>query len=166
MGFFAKLFGKKKKPSYTYRPTYTYTPDPEETILNSLGALFTAALWIAVIFFIAFFINLCSTRSLNAFRGDMAVMRSMGITVRVIRTGMYVRMLLALIPAYLTVMIAATVIYLTPTLNTGGLIFLYPWHYALIFLGMLILTVRVTHIQIKKLFQQSVKKALKGDASV
>ena len=63
-------------------------------------------------------------------------------------------------------MITATVIYMTPSLNTGDLIYLYPWHYGAIFLGMLILTVRVTHIQIKKLFRQSVKKALKGDASV
>ena len=144
----------------------TYTPDPMETVLTTLGAILAVLMWLAVIFFIAFFINLCSTRSLNAFKGDMAIMRSMGIPVRVIRVGMYVRMLLALIPAYLTVMIAATVIYRTPALNTGGLVYLYPWHYAVIFLGMLILTVRVTRIQIKKLFRQSVKKALKGDASV
>lgn len=144
----------------------TYTPDPMETVLSTLGAFLAILMWLAVIFFIAFFINLCSTRALNAFRGDMAIMRSMGIPVRVIRVGMYVRMLIALIPAYLTVMIAATVIYMTPALNNGGLVFLYPWHYAVIFIGMLILTVRVTRMQIKKLFRQSVKKALKGDASV
>ena len=144
----------------------TYTPDPMETVLSTLGAILAILMWLAVIFFIAFFINLCSTRSLNAFRGDMAIMRSMGIPVRVIRVGMYVRMLIALIPAYLTVMIAATVIYMTPALNNGGLVFLYPWHYAVIFVGMLVLTVRVTRMQIKKLFRQSVKKALKGDASV
>ena len=62
------------------------------------------------IVFLAFFINLCFSRTLGAFKGDMAIMRSMGIPVKVIRVGMYVRMLIALIPAYLTVMIAATVV--------------------------------------------------------
>ncbi|MBE6633090.1 MAG: ATP-binding cassette domain-containing protein [Ruminococcaceae bacterium] len=140
-----------------------YTPDPMETILDTLEALMMAFLWVTAIVFIAFFINLCSSRSLSAFKGDMAIMRSMGIPVKVIRIGMYVRMLLSLIPAYLLVTALSVYIFHTPHLN-AQFSYLYPWQHALIFLGMLLLTARVTHKQIKKLFHQSVKKALKGGA--
>ena len=37
------------------------------------------------------------------FKGDMAIMRSMGIPVKVIRIGMYVRMLISLLPAFVVV---------------------------------------------------------------
>ena len=97
-----------------------------------------------------------------AFRGDMAIMRSMGIRVRVIRLGMYVRMLLALLPAYVLVVLAANICYRSPLLSKYLSLYLYPWQYALLFVGMLLLTLRVTHKQIRRLFGQSVKKSLKG----
>ena len=120
--------------------------------------------WLMAILFLAFFINLCSSRALGAFKNDMAIMRSMGIGVRVIQISMYVRMLIALIPAYLVVIGSALVIFLSPTLN-GYFVFLYPWQYALIFVGMLLLTVRITYKQVRKLFRESVKKSLKGGSA-
>lgn len=140
----------------------TYTPDPMETILSTFEALFAALIWLAAILFLAFFIYLCSSRTLDAFRGDMAIMRSMGIRVRVIRLGMYVRMLLALLPAYVLVVLAANICYRSPLLSKYLSLYLYPWQYALLFVGMLLLTLRVTHKQIRRLFGQSVKKSLKG----
>ena len=99
-----------------------------------------------------------------AFNSDMAIMRSMGIKVGVIRVAMFVRMLLSLIPAFISLAVAATLIYLSPTAN-AYFMFLHPWQYALIILGMLILTFRITVKQVKKLFGESVKKSLKrGDA--
>ncbi len=139
----------------------TYTPSIDETLGAMITAIATAAVWLLAILFLAFFLNLCSTRTLSAFKGDMAIMRSMGIPVKVIRTGMYVRMLIALIPAYITVIAAAVVIFTTPQLNPCCT-FLYPWQYALIFAGMLLLTLRLTHKQIAKLFGESVKKSLRG----
>lgn len=123
-----------------------------------------ALLWLLAIVFIAFFINLCSGRTLGAFKGDMAIMRSMGIPVRVIRVGIYVRMFISLIPALILMITAAVVIFRTPSLNMY-FIYLYAWQYALIFIGMVLLTFRVTYRQIKKLFRESVKKSLKGGAA-
>ena len=117
--------------------------------------------WILSVVFLAFFINLCSSRALSAFKGDMAIMRSMGIQVKVIRTAMYVRMLISLIPAIVLLAITAIVVFVTPQLNEY-FVYLYAWQYALIVIGMLILTVRITHKQIDKLFSSSVKKSLKG----
>ncbi|MBQ9112183.1 MAG: ATP-binding cassette domain-containing protein [Clostridia bacterium] len=139
----------------------TYVPDASTTIMNLLLYIMMAFVWLMAILFLAFFINLCSSRALSAFKSDMAIMRSMGIGVRVIQVSMYVRMLIALIPAYITVIAAALIIFLNPTLN-GYFVFLYPWQYALIFVGMLILTARITYKQVRKLFRESVKKSLKG----
>jgi hypothetical protein len=93
----------------------------------------------------------------------MAIMRSMGISVKAIRIAMYARMLLSLIPAAIAMVFCAYFVYTSPKLNEY-FAFLYPWQYALIVLGMLILTTRITYKQVKKLFGESVKKSLKrGD---
>jgi ABC-type polysaccharide/polyol phosphate export permease len=124
----------------------------------------TIFIWILSIMFLSFFINLCSSRSLGAFKGDMAIMRSMGIPVDVIRISMYVRMLISLIPAFVFVSGAAIVIFTSPRLNEY-FVYLYTWQYILIFMGMLALTLRITHKQIKRLFGESVKKSLKGGSA-
>ena len=142
----------------------TYTPDPIETLLGMISSVIMIAVWGLAIIFLAFFINLCSGRTIGAFKGDMAIMRSMGIPVKVVRIGIYVRMLLSLIPAYILVIAAAVMIFTVPSFN-ALFTYLYPWQYALIFIGMLLLTVRITHKQIRKLFGESVKKSLKGGAA-
>ncbi len=142
----------------------TYSPDAMTAVMNLVASLMMALVWFLAIVFLSFFINLCSSRALGAFKGDMAIMRSMGIPVKVIRIGMYVRMLLSLIPAFILVAVVAVLIFTTPQLN-GFFVYLYGWQYALIFLGMLLLTVRITHKQIRKLFGESVKKSLKGGAA-
>ncbi|MBR2926733.1 MAG: ATP-binding cassette domain-containing protein [Clostridia bacterium] len=142
----------------------TYEPDAFSVILGLLGSLMMAFLWGLGIVFLAFFINLCSARTLGAFKGDMAIMRSMGISVKVIRIAMYVRMLISLIPAFILAVLTAILIFTTPKLNEY-FVYLYAWQYALIFIGMLALTVRITYKQIRKLFGESVKKSLKGGAA-
>ena len=139
----------------------TYEPDAETVIVTVLSTVAIAFAWVMSVVFLAFFINLCSSRTLEAFKGDMAIMRSMGIPVRVIRIGMYVRMLISLIPAFLLVCLAAILIFTTPKFN-AFFTYLYPWQYALIFAGMILLTIRTTHRQVKRLFGESVKKSLKG----
>lgn len=139
----------------------TYSPDPTETILSSVLAIFTLFEWILVVLFLAFFINLCSSRTIGTFRGDLAILRSMGIPVRVIRIGMYARMLTTLIPAYLLLAVCAVLIYTVPRAN-AIFPFLHGWQYVILCVGLLLVTLRVTHKQIRKLFGQSVKKALKG----
>ncbi len=139
----------------------TYEPDAMTAMMNVMLCLMMAFVWFLAIVFLAFFINLCSSRTLGAFKGDMAIMRSMGIQVKVIRVGMYVRMLISLIPAFILLAATAVLIFTTPKFNEY-FVYLYAWQYALIVLGMLMLTVRITYKQINKLFGESVKKSLKG----
>ncbi len=141
-----------------------YTPDPSTTVVAILLSLALGGVWIMAILFLAFFINLCSGRALSAFGGDMAIMRSMGISVRVIRIAMYVRMLFSLIPAYLLVALTAVLIFTTPKFNEY-FVYLYAWQYALIFVGVLLLTLRITYMQVRRLFGESVKKSLRGGAA-
>ena len=129
--------------------------------VGAIACIMMGFMWFMGVVFLAFFINLCSGRTLNAFKSDMAIMRSMGIPVKTIRIGMYVRMLLSLIPAFIMLCLMAILIFASPAFNSY-FVYLCGWQYALIVLGMLILTVRVTHKQIRRLFGESVKKALKG----
>ncbi len=139
----------------------TYSPDPAATILSTVLAIFMLFGWLLDVVFIAFFVNLCSSRTIETFRGELAVMRSMGIPVKVIRVAMYVRMLLSLIPALVCLALCAALIYTVPQAN-ALFPYLHAWQYIILCVGMLLVTVRVTHKQIRRLFRQSVKKALKG----
>ena len=98
---------------------------------------------------------------MDAFKADMAIMRSMGISAKVIRIGMYSRMLISIIPAFVLFPVIAITIFTVPSLN-ALFKYLYWWHYLLIVLGMLIMTARVAHKQIDRLFKESVKKSLRG----
>lgn len=146
-------------PSYT-----TYEPDAYEKIFSTVMNVVMLIIWLVTIVFLAFVINLCTSRSMNAFKGDVAIMRSMGIPTSVVRIGIYARMLLSLLPAYAFLLAAALIVFLTPLLS-GFFTFLHWWQYFLIVFGMILLTLRVTHKQIGKLFRESVKKSLKGGAA-
>ncbi len=142
----------------------TYERDAYEALEIVITSVMFLLIWILAIVFLAFFIYLCSSRTIGAFKGDVAIMRSMGIAVKSIRVGMYVRMFIALIPAYITVAAVAILVFTVPSFNSF-FTYLYAWQYVMIAVGMLILTARVTQKQIKKLFGQSVKKALRGGAT-
>ena len=139
-----------------------YIPNAEEAILGMITGLATALVWFVSILFLAFFINLCSSRALGAFKGDMAIMRSMGIPVQVIRIAMYTRMTLALIPGFICMATVAVLIFTSPVMNEF-FVYLYAWQYAVIALGMVLLTAMITQKQVHRLFGESVKKSLKGD---
>lgn len=139
----------------------TYQFNAEDAILNVLANLAILFVWFMAILFIAFFVNLCSFRSLNAFKEDIAIMRSMGIPTKVITIGVYTRMMISLIPSFIIMFSLSSLIFMTPSLNSY-LTYLHFKEYLLIIIGMILLTLRVTHKQIHKLFNETVKKSLKG----
>ena len=139
----------------------TYSPEGVDVIMNMLAGIFLMSLWVIAVVFLASFLSLCSSRALEAFREDIAIMRSMGIRVGVIKIGMYLRMLLTVIPGCIMVIVFAILIFTSPDFNRF-FSYLYLWQYALIFLGITLLTVLTTRKQIGRLFGESVKKSLKG----
>lgn len=142
----------------------TYTDTADDAVFSLLESVSTAAIWILSVIFLAFFINLCSLRAIESFKGDIAIMRSMGIQVRAIKIGIYVRMVLCLIPSFILLCVMSVLIY-TSAFN-AYFKYLYAWQYAAIILGMIILTVRTTKKQIVRLFSDSVKKTIKGGDAV
>ena len=161
-----KACEKLRDAGYVAVPSYTtYEIDAETAILNMIQSMLYIAFWAISVMFLAFFINLCSSRALEAFKGDVAIMRSMGIKVSVIKIGMYLRMLIALIPSVLIVILFAVLIFTSPAINEY-FVYLYAWQYLLIFLGLILLTVFATNRQISKLFGESVKKSLRGGSYV
>ena len=138
----------------------TYESSADDAIWIVFEAVATIAVWLLSVVFLAFFINICSLRAIESFKGDMAIMRSMGIKVRDIKVAIYVRMALCLIPALILLALSSVLIF-TSTFNQY-FSYLYPWQYAVIVIGMAILVLRTTKKQIARLFGESVKKSMKG----
>ena len=132
-----------------------------EIIVMLLTGGWMIFMWFMAVVFLAFFVRLCSNRSVTAFREDIAILRSMGIPVKVVRLGIYIRMFLALVPSLIIVPILAAILYRLPKWN-AMLVYLKPWQYVALFLAMIYLVYRVTRRQIKDLFGTSVKKSLQG----
>ena len=137
-----------------------YSQQSLDSILSVIGNIFALFGFFILVIFIAFFINLVSSRSLDAYRGELGIMRSMGINVKVIKIGMYFRIIFSIIPAFLVVLAVLLVFYLTPSLNYI-IVYLHWYQYVLITAGLLFLVFRVGKKQDKKLFNQSVKNAIR-----
>lgn len=154
-----------KNEGYLAVPSdYEYYLDAEDGMVEMILSVVLILAWVLGIVFLGFFINLCTNKSISAFKQDIAIMRSMGIQNKIIKISMYVRMLITFFPAMITMGVLIVLIYRSPNFNEYFM-YLYYYHYLLIILGVLILIYRITRKQIKKMFNASVKKTLKGGAN-
>lgn len=116
-----------------------------------------------VIIFLVRVVDVCTRRSVDAFKDDVGIMRSMGIRVRVIKIAVYMRMLLAMIAPVIFITLLAIWGYRQPAFSSK-IMFMYPIHYLIIFAGLLLIVIKATKAQVKRLFSITVKKSLrKGD---
>ena len=138
----------------------TYTS--ENIMIDAyIEAIFSIILWFMMIAFLSLFLSLCSSRVITSRRGDLAILRSMGIENKTVKVSMYSQMLISAIPSIILLIVMAFVIYLTPKTN-GIFPFMHAPQYALIVLGVVIITVLLTRRYNKKMFSESVRKTLKG----
>ena len=140
----------------------TFTSDMDQ-ILAIITNIFTVIGWVITLLFLALFLYICSARAIVAKRGDIAILRSMGIENGVIKISMYVQTGLAMIPSFLVLAIVATVIYTSPSINPI-FPFMHAWQYAMITLGMVIINLYISTKYNKKMFKESVRKTLRGGA--
>ena len=140
----------------------TVEPDVEELIATKLSAGVMAFLWIMAIVFVTMFLSLCSSRAMNATRGDVGIMRSMGIPTTVVKISIYVQTLLALIPAALITAGGCIAIYTIPKTN-DIFPFLHAGDYVLIVAVMLLIALNLSRKYVAKMFNQSVKKTLRTE---
>ena len=130
--------------------------------LSVFGAIGLFLLWLFTVAFLTLFISLATTRAIMSTQGDLSILRSMGIPVPVIRTSVFIQTLLPLIPAYLSVLLFACFAFLFPPTN-AQFTYLRPWAYLVIAAALILISVMIARRYIRKLFGQSVKKALKGE---
>ena len=140
----------------------TVEPDVMELIESKLSAGIMAFLWIMAILFVSMFLSLCSSKAMNATRGDVGIMRSMGIPTAVVKISIYVQTLLALIPAALITAGGCIAVYLIPETN-DIFPFLHAGDYGLIVAVMLLIALNLSRKYVKKMFDQSVKKTLRTE---
>lgn len=141
--------------------TETVEPDFMTRLSKLVGIVFLVLGWVLSTVFIALFLGLCTSHAMNATRGDIGILRSMGIPTGVVRVSIYVQILIALIPAVLVTAVTCTVIYLVPTTN-GLFGFLHAREYIIVAVILVAVALRLAHRHVHKMFDQSVKKTLKG----
>lgn len=166
--FFESDFEAHKKADTLRELGYTAVPSDTtikssllEAIFRIVGAVSNIFGWVLLILFTALFLNLCSSKAMNATKGDIAIMRSMGIPTGVVKTSVYVQTLMALIPAFIVTAITCTVIFIVPQTNKY-FTYLHARDYAFIVVIMVLVAIRLSGKYVKKMFSQSVKKTLKG----
>lgn len=141
----------------------TYSPDVFALIVRAMAGGFSFVIWVIAIVFLIFFVNLTTHRSLDVIKNDLTIFRSMGISVRIIKISMYLRMYISILPGLLVTAVAFVLIYTSPNYN-GMIRFLHWYEYLFIIVGITAITTLVTRKQIHRLFEESVKKTLKGGA--
>ena len=151
MGFLASMSNE----------TYKLASEMEVIAYLIIGVVFLI-MWMLLMAFIAFFLRICTKKSMDAFKSDIAIMRSMGIRVKEIKAAIYIRLFLSAIPTMILLPIAAHFIYRT---SWGGknLGYVGAPQYILIFLMLLIIVNTVARNQVQHLFSENVRKALKGE---
>ena len=140
----------------------TVERDVLERIEITLSAGAMAVLWVLAIVFVTLFLSLCSSRAMNATRGDVGIMRSMGIPAAVVKISIYVQTLLSLIPAAIVTAGSCIAVYLIPKTN-DIFPFLHGGDYVLLTAVMLLIALNLSRKYVKKMFDQSVKKTLRTE---
>ena len=130
-------------------------------LVQKLGLIFDALGWVLTVVFATMFLSLCSSRAMNATKGDIAIMRSMGIPAGVVRVSIYVQTLIALIPAVLVTAGACVAVYLIPKTN-----YIFPFlhlrEYIIIGIVLVLIALNLSRKHVQRMFGESVKKTLKG----
>lgn len=145
---------------YAVTSDHTFVSESDR-LLMIINSVFGIFLWAIALLFLSLFLYICSARAIVAKRGDIAILRSMGIEVKLIRISMYAQTALAMIPSFIVLLIAALVIYTSPTLNSL-FPFMHAWQYAMIVMGMILINVYISTKYNKKMFKDSVRKTLRG----
>lgn len=150
-----------EKEGYFALTTDVYYFDISEKFLAIVLMMFTFIIWFSAITFLCFFLSLCMSRNVDTLKKDVGILRSMGIKNNAIKVSMYAIMTIAMIPALIFFAVTAVVVYTSPYLNPF-VPFIHAPHYVAIVLGMVIIIMRLAGRNNKRIFNQSVRKTLRG----
>ncbi len=120
--------------------------------------------WVLTVVLVSLFLSLCSSRAMGATRGDIAIMRSMGIPTKVIRLSVFAVTAASLLPGFFVTGVACVLVYHIPKTN-GVFPYMHFSQYAVIALLLLCISAFLARRYNKKMFENSVKKTLKEGAA-
>lgn len=132
-----------------------------DAVLEFIQQVLSVIMWVVCILFLGFFLSLCLRRSFAASNGDLAILRSMGISTSIVKISMYARTFMATLPSLIALAVIAPVIYLNPYTNQY-IPFMHVQHYAVIVIGIVLLDFIVAYRCNKRIFKGTVIKNLKG----
>ena len=158
----ARAAGTLRESGYFAVPSNTKVSDFDNSFISILSTVGVTFLWILTVAFLTLFISLATTRAMMSTQGDLAIMRSMGIRVDVIRKAVYFQTFTTLIPAVIGVIVFAFVIYTVPATNASFSYLPLP-AYLIILAGLVLIDYFIARKYNKKLFASSVKKTMKGE---
>lgn len=148
---------------YLAVPSNSEAPqDDVEALLKYLVLIFPFVGWVLAVMFIAIFLSLCTSKAMMATKGDIAILRSMGIPTETIKVSIYIQNIIAVLPAYIITAITCTVIYTVPKTN-GMFTFLHAPYYIVIALSVLAIAILLSKRHAKHMFGSSVKKTLRSE---
>lgn len=152
-----------REMGYIAAPSSSVMPEEEfDILMRYIACIFPFIGWILSIVFITVFLTLCTSKAMRATKGDVAILRSMGIPAKTIKVSIYVQNVIAVLPAYLLTAAACTVIFTVPRTNSI-FTFLRAPHYVIIALSVLAVALLLSRRQAKNMFGDSVKKTLRAD---
>lgn len=152
----------RDKGYFAYSTDHDFTPQGER-LLNMITSFFGVCMWLVMLIFLSLFLYICSARAIVSKRGDIAILRSMGIENKIIKISMYAQTGLSMLPSLVVLAVVATLIYTSPKLNPM-FPFLHASQYCGIIIGMMFINFYISRKYNKKMFKESVRKTLRGGA--
>lgn len=145
--------------SLGYFAVMSNSTQKNNNILSVLAPLFSIIGLVILLLFIVLFMNICTKRSIESMKKDIAIFRSMGINKSVIIISTYFEMILSGLIAYSSLLPLYFIFFYTKL----SLHFYYlPVQYYLIaFLSVMFIVVLLSYKFNKKLFNESVRKNLR-----
>ncbi|MFA6730699.1 MAG: ATP-binding cassette domain-containing protein [Eubacteriales bacterium] len=135
---------------------------PNINFFSLIARVFLAIQWFVILLFMSFFIILTVSKSVMSGRKDIAIFRSMGIGPKVVKRSLYFQMLFYLIIAFILTGVIMSYIYLSDLNESVS--FLHLPEYLAIAFGMFTATVFITGRFNRRLFGESVRKALRRNS--
>ena len=126
-----------------------------------LPVVMSGFLFFVILCVIAMLVNLCTKKAIRSQRPDVAILRSMGVPTGIVKRSMYIRTIFTLIPGLIGLIVMAVLLRTSSAVNR---VFGYipAWQYLVILCALGFLIYRITGKQIRDLFDESVRKTLRG----
>ncbi len=129
-----------------------------EYVMNGISMLL---MLIILILFVFIFVSLCIKKTWGVIKNDVSIMRAVGVKTKVIKVALYIRTLLLIILTIVLLLCLAWILYRNAFANRL-IMYMYPVHYVMIFIPILVISICVTKKQTKKLFYITIREALRG----